>query len=89
MSGSRTFRLYVNSMLRCLCPVIDGDVQWCNLQVLSASHNQLVTLPPELRHCSSLRELHLESNRITTPVLDLRHLKQLQQLQVRCCNHSL
>ena len=39
----------------------------------------------ELRHCSSLRELNLEGNKLTTPVLDLRHLAQLQSLQVCVC----
>lgn len=52
--------------------------------MLSASGCQLVSLPPELKHCTALRELHLEGNKITTPVLDLRHLQQLQQLQVGC-----
>jgi hypothetical protein len=40
-------------------------------------------LSAELRHCSSLRELNLEGNRLTTPVIDLRSLSNLQSLQVR------
>ena len=37
----------------------------------------------ELRRCSALRELNLEGNKLTTPVLDLRALYNLQSLQVR------
>jgi hypothetical protein len=36
----------------------------------------------ELRRCSSLRELHLESNRLVTPLLDLTHATALESLQV-------
>ena len=38
--------------------------------------------PAELRHCSTLRELNLEGNRLTTPVLDLRCMTSLQSLQL-------
>lgn len=45
----------------------------------------LCAVPPagELRHCSQLRELHLEHNRLTTPLLDLTHASALASLQVR------
>ena len=36
----------------------------------------------ELKRCSSLRELNLEGNKLTTPVLDLRSLAHLQSLQL-------
>ncbi len=36
----------------------------------------------DLRHCSGLRVISLESNRLTTPVLDLRALSQLRSLQL-------
>lgn len=36
----------------------------------------------ELRACTALREVSLESNRLTTPVMDLRSLSQLQSLQL-------
>lgn len=36
----------------------------------------------ELRRCSSLRELHLEFNRLVTPLLDLTHATALESLQV-------
>lgn len=36
----------------------------------------------ELKHCSDLREISLESNRLTTPVMDLRALSQLESLQL-------
>ena len=65
---------------------------------------QICLLPPpttspvhaaELRRCSSLRELNLEGNKLTTPVLDLRSLAHLQSLQVwtmcgtfRCHPHN-
>lgn len=40
--------------------------------------------PPaaELRRCSALRELHLEYNRLATPLLDLTHAAALESLQV-------
>ena len=36
----------------------------------------------ELRQCTALREVSLESNRLTTPVMDLRALSRLQSLQL-------
>lgn len=36
----------------------------------------------DLRYCSDLRIISLESNRLTTPVLDLRPLSQLRSLQL-------
>jgi len=36
----------------------------------------------EIRHCSELREVALENNRLATPVLDLRALAQLRALQL-------
>jgi hypothetical protein len=36
----------------------------------------------ELRRCSALRELHLEYNRLATPLLDLTHASALESLQV-------
>ena len=36
----------------------------------------------ELRHCSELREVALENNRLATPVLDLRCLSHLRALQL-------
>lgn len=36
----------------------------------------------ELKRCSDLREVSLESNRLTTPVMDLRALSQLESLQL-------
>lgn len=37
----------------------------------------------ELRRCTALRELHLEHNRLVTPLLDLTHATALESLQVR------
>jgi len=42
----------------------------------------LVAATAELRRCSSLRELHLEFNRLVTPLLDLTHATALESLQV-------
>ena len=39
-------------------------------------------LAVELKRCSDLREVSLESNRLTTPVMDLRALSQLESLQL-------
>lgn len=36
----------------------------------------------ELRRCRALRELHLEYNRLVTPLLDLTHATALESLQV-------
>ena len=36
----------------------------------------------ELRHCSELREVAFENNRLATPVLDLRCLSHLRALQL-------
>lgn len=36
----------------------------------------------ELRRCSSLHELHLEHNRLVTPLMDLTHATALASLQV-------
>lgn len=36
----------------------------------------------ELRRCSALRELHLEYNRLVTPLLDLTHATALESLQL-------
>ena len=36
----------------------------------------------ELKRCSDLREVSLESNRLNTPVMDLRALSQLESLQL-------
>jgi Leucine-rich repeat (LRR) protein len=36
----------------------------------------------ELKNCTALKELHLENNKIGTPVLDLRALGKLQSLQL-------
>jgi hypothetical protein len=36
----------------------------------------------ELRRCCCLRELHLEHNRLVTPLLDLTHATALASLQV-------
>jgi hypothetical protein len=36
----------------------------------------------ELRRCCCLRELHLEHNRLVTPLLDLTHATSLGSLQV-------
>ncbi len=36
----------------------------------------------ELKRCSDLREVSLESNRLTTPVMDLRALSKLESLQL-------
>ena len=36
----------------------------------------------ELKRCSDLHEVSLESNRLTTPVMDLRALSQLESLQL-------
>lgn len=36
----------------------------------------------ELRHCSELREISLENNKLATPVLDLRALSGLHSLQL-------
>lgn len=36
----------------------------------------------EIRHCSQLRELSLEANRLSAPVIDLRSLAHLRSLQL-------
>ena len=36
----------------------------------------------EIRHCSQLREVSLEGNRLATPVIDLRALARLRSLQL-------
>ena len=36
----------------------------------------------ELKRCTDLREICLESNRLTTPVMDLRALSRLESLQL-------
>lgn len=41
-----------------------------------------VSVAAELRRCSALRELHLEYNRLVTPLLDLTHAAALESLQV-------
>ncbi len=36
----------------------------------------------EIKRCSQLRELSLEANRLSAPVIDLRSLAQLRSLQL-------
>jgi Leucine-rich repeat (LRR) protein len=36
----------------------------------------------EIRHCTRLREMSLEGNRLATPVIDLRALAHLVSLQL-------
>lgn len=36
----------------------------------------------ELKHCSSLRKITLENNRLATPVMDLRAMSSLKSLQL-------
>jgi hypothetical protein len=54
----------------------------CWLHALPHTALQLTTLPAELRRCKALRELHLEYNRLATPVLDLSNATALESLQV-------
>ena len=45
-------------------------------------HNQARRCAGEIRRCSHLRELSLEANRLSAPVIDLRSLAQLRSLQL-------
>ena len=60
-------------MLACIC-----------LQNLICSNvSKLASyLAVELKRCTDLREVSLESNRLTTPVMDLRALSHLESLQL-------
>ena len=52
----------------------------CTIAVQSMT--QLVGCAVELRSCSELREVCLESNRLAMPVMDLRSLSHLHSLQL-------
>ena len=49
---------------------------------MGKSHMWQKSRAVEIRHCSELREVALEGNRLVTPVLDLRALAQLRALQL-------
>lgn len=55
----------------------------CSSRVLILLDATLTScLAVELKRCTDLREVSLESNRLTTPVMDLRALSQLESLQL-------
>jgi hypothetical protein len=57
-------------------------VPWTCPELLSTSCQCCVVYVGELRHCGRLRELHLEHNRLASPLLDLTHATDLVSLQV-------
>lgn len=76
-------RLYLNDNNINFDGIPSGIGKLCNLEIFSASNNQLEMIPEGLCRCGSLKKLNLSSNKLITLPDAIHLLTDLSQLDLR------